>query len=77
MSLAKKSRPPDCAITSVSLREYVCCRFQPIKLQISMEIDDVIVNLNFEFCTEKIHDARCGEKDAGRGVYIISGLEIL
>ena len=33
MDLAKKSRPLDCAITSVSSREYVSFNFQPIEWQ--------------------------------------------
>ena len=31
MDLATKSRPPDCGITSVSSREYVCWQFQAIE----------------------------------------------
>ncbi len=39
LNLARKSRPPDCAITSVSSREYVCFHLQPIKWQDCIGID--------------------------------------
>ena len=39
IDLATKSQPPDCGITSVSSREYVCWRFQLLKPQKIIEID--------------------------------------
>ena len=41
MDLATKSQPPDCAIRSVSSREYACFHFQPMKSQDCLKINEI------------------------------------